>query len=99
MANRMSCEEVWSLVSPVLFGSLEKGEEYFEAYIRVFTALSEMEERENGVEGLIEDIKCEVCDHICKYPDIYNDEEEMIEKECSECVLSKLSVNSFAFSI
>lgn len=37
----------------------------------------------------LEELISVVCDKLCKYPDIYDDAEELIEMECVKCPLNK----------
>lgn len=50
-----------------------------------------------SVTEIIEEIKCEMCDQYCKYPDIYNTREDsdeeydkMIAEVCDSCPLNRL---------
>jgi len=38
----------------------------------------------------LEKIKSEICDHYCKYPGEYKDQDEMIDTDCVNCPLLKL---------
>ena len=38
----------------------------------------------------LEKIKSEICDHYCKYPGEYKDQDEMIDTVCVNCPLLKL---------
>ena len=54
-----------------------------------------MENKEKTVSQIIEEVKTEICDKYCRYPTMYDmdDEDqynEMIEKVCSNCPLDRL---------
>lgn len=59
--------------------------------------ISSTVEVEKSVSTIFEEIKCEMCDHYCKYSDInytreYSDEEydKMIKEVCGDCPLGRL---------
>lgn len=86
-SKKLTGEEVWAIVSPILSEYFEKGEEYLESYVKIFSALYEMDDRKRAAEELSE----AVCDKLCKYPDIYSDAEELHEMECAKCVLNRFA--------
>jgi hypothetical protein len=50
-----------------------------------------------SVTEIFEEIKTEICDHYCKYPDIYDTREDsdeeygkMIKEVCNSCPLNRL---------
>ena len=42
------------------------------------------------IPDIIEDVKSEMCDNYCKFPQEYKDQEQMWDKKCAECPLNKL---------
>ncbi len=46
------------------------------------------------ISEIIEDVKIEICDHYCKYPDIWDEEKEeqtLEDAKCRLCPLGRLS--------
>lgn len=59
--------------------------------------ISSTVEVEKSVSTIFEEIKCEMCDHYCKYPAIYDTREDsdkeydkMIKEVCGSCPLNRL---------
>lgn len=39
---------------------------------------------------IVEVVCEEICDHYCKWPDQYKDEDALIEEKCNDCPLNRL---------
>lgn len=50
----------------------------------------EVLERKISVTNIIQEVKDIICDSYCKYPEAYDDTEELIEERCDNCVLERL---------
>lgn len=48
------------------------------------------ESKEKSATEIIEDVKEKFCDNYCKYPDQYSDYDQMLDEQCSKCVLNLL---------
>lgn len=46
------------------------------------------EEKKQTIAEIVEEVKCEMCDNYCKYPDILP--EEVLWSECEKCPLGRL---------
>lgn len=48
--------------------------------------------KEKDAPETIDEVKKEICDHYCKWPEQFGDEgfKEMLEAKCSECPLNRL---------
>ena len=42
------------------------------------------------IADIIEQVKENICDNYCKYPDQYESNETMIEEQCEKCPLCRL---------
>ena len=52
-----------------------------------------MEEKEKTIHQMLDDMAKEICEHHCKYPDIWDEEEKgltMIDAVCPDCPLCKM---------
>ena len=50
-----------------------------------------MEENKlKNVTEILEEVKNEICDNYCKYPEEYEDYEDMLKERCEDCVLNLL---------
>lgn len=45
---------------------------------------------EKTIPQIIEDVKEQMCDHYCKYPEQYDNNDKMIEEQCTHCPLCRL---------
>ena len=50
------------------------------------------DDRDVTVSGIIEDVKCRICDDYCKYPDEYGPAglDDMLAERCEDCPLWRL---------
>ena len=39
---------------------------------------------------IIEEVKTDICDKYCKYPEQYDDDDEMLRDVCENCALGRL---------
>lgn len=52
---------------------------------------SKVKNKRKTVVDIIEDVLSDICDHYCKYPDIYKEEEEdKLYEHCDKCPLNRL---------
>lgn len=52
---------------------------------------SQMEVKKQSISEIIEEVKCEICDNYCKYPDLFTaEEEEVLWGMCEKCPLGRL---------
>lgn len=51
-----------------------------------------MEEKKiQTIPEIIEEVKCEICDKYCKYPDLFTaEEEDVLNATCEDCPLGRL---------
>ena len=53
-----------------------------------------MKEKQLGgggtVTGLLQEIADDFCDNYCKFPNQYDDEEELMVRHCDQCPLNKI---------
>lgn len=42
------------------------------------------------IHDITDQVAREICDHYCKYPEIYDDIDEMFEEKCQHCPLNRL---------
>ena len=71
----------------------EQSQKMMEAYIKAMGEKAIIEHK--PVPKILEEIASEICEHYCKYPDIWDEEKEgcdLSESEfCQECPLSRLT--------
>ena len=46
--------------------------------------------RPMSVTQIIEEVKSDICDKYCKYPEQYDDDDEMLRDVCENCALGRL---------
>ena len=47
-------------------------------------------DKEHTVTEILEEVKNDICDNYCKYPEEYEDYEDMLKERCNDCVLKLL---------
>ena len=49
------------------------------------------QEEKQTIPEIIEEVKCEICDNYCKYPDLFTaEEEDVLNATCEKCPLGRL---------
>ena len=43
------------------------------------------------VADIINEVVTEICDYYCKYPEQYKDYDDMLDEQCKDCPLNKLT--------
>ncbi len=49
-----------------------------------------MSEEQKTASDIIEEVKCEICDHYCRYPYEIDDEDTLYNEYCKNCPLGRL---------
>ncbi len=52
--------------------------------------MAEIKSGGQTVTALLEEIANDFCDHYCKFPTQYDDEDELMEQRCEKCPLNKI---------
>lgn len=58
------------------------------AYDKGYKQEKEKQEKQT-ISEIIEEVKCDICDNYCKYPDVLDDE-EVLTGTCEQCPLGRL---------